>query len=102
MVKTRSQDYNVDNRYRETAGYTDVPGESAGDNTAGKRHLKNYIERDRVRGMNRIAPDNRDENKFILPGQGGLIPIPDGGSVSNTDSRMTFRNSFRASQKEPS
>ena len=102
MVKTRSQDYNVDNRYRETAGYTDVPGESAGDNTAGKRHLKNYIERDRVRGMNRIAPDNRDENKFILPGQGGLIRIPDGGSVSNTDSRMTFRNSFRASQKDPS
>ena len=43
-----------------------------------------------------------DENKFILPGQGGLIPVPDGGSVSNTDSRMTFRNSFRASQKEPS
>ena len=102
MVKTRSQDYNVDNRYRETAGYTDVPGESAGDNTAGKRHLKNYIEQDRVRGMNRIAPDNRDENKFIMPGQGGLIPIPDRGSVSNTDSRTTFRNAFRASQKEPS
>ena len=103
MVKTRSQDYNVDNRYRETAGYTDIPEESAGDNTAGKRHLKNYIERDRVRGMNRIAPDNKDENKFVIPAQGGLVPIPrDGGSISNSDVHMTFRNSFRASQKEPS
>ena len=103
MVKTRSQDYNVDNRYRETAGYTDVPKEAARDNTAGKRHLRNYIERDRVRGINPIAPDNRDENKFVIPAQGGLIPIPrDGGSISNSDARMTFRNSFRASQKEPS
>ena len=46
--------------------------------------------------------DNRDENKFILPGQGGLVPVPrDGGNISNTDARMTFRNSFRASQKDP-
>ena len=100
MAQTRSQDYNVDNRYRETAGYTDIPEESARDNTRGKNFLKDYIERDRVRAMKPISPDNKDENKFILPGQGGLIPIPDGGSVSNTDSRMTFRNSFRASQKE--
>ncbi len=102
MAQTRSQDYNVDNRYRETAGYTDVPKEAARDNTAGKRHLRNYIERDRVRGMNPIAPDNKDENKFVIPGQGGLVPIPNRGSIGNTDSRITFRNSFRASQKEPS
>ena len=102
MVKTRSQDYNVDNRYRETAGYTDIPKEAARDNTAGSKFLKDYIERDRVRGLNPIAPDNKDENKFIIPGQGGLVPIPNRGSIGNTDSRITFRNSFRASQKESS
>lgn len=94
MAQRRSQDYDVDNRYSQT--------ESAVDNTAGKKHLRNYIERDRVRGMNPIAPDNKDENKFIIPGQGGLVPIPNRGSIGNTDSRITFRNSFRASQKEPS
>ena len=101
MAQTRSQDYNVDNRYREAAGYTDSSDEAARDNTAGKKFLKDYIERDRVRSIKPIAPDNKDENKFVLPGQGGLTRIPDGRSVSNTDSRMTFRNLFRASQKQP-
>ena len=97
MAQTRSQDYDVDNRYSQSQ----INGTPARDNTSGKNFLRSYIERDRVAKKNPIAPDNKDENKFILPGQGGLIPIPDGGSVSNTDSRMTFRNSFRASQKEP-
>jgi len=98
MAQTRSQDYDVDNRYSQSQ----INGTPARDNTSGQNFLRNYLERDKVAKKNPIAPDNRDENKFILPGQGGLIPIPDGGSVSNTDSRMTFRNSFRASQKEPS
>ena len=98
MAQTRSQDYDVDNRYSQSR----INGTPARDNTLGENFLKNYLEQDRVAKKNPIAPDNRDENKFILPGQGGLIPIPDGGSVSNTDSRMTFRNSFRATQKEPS
>ena len=98
MAQTRSQDYNVDNRYRETAGYTDIPKEAAKDNSSGKNFLSRYIERDRVGKKNPIAPDNRDENKFVLPAQGGLIPIPNGGSISNTDTKATFRNSFRAAQ----
>ena len=98
MAQTRSQDYDVDNRYSQSQ----INGTPARDNTSGQNFLRNYLERDKVAKKNPIAPDNRDENKFILPGQGGLIPIPDGGSVSNTDSRMTFRNSFRASQKESS
>ena len=98
MAQTRSQDYDVDNRYSQSQ----INGTPARDNTSGENFLRSYLERDRVAKKNPIAPDNRDENKFILPGQGGLIPIPDGGNVSNTDSRMTFRNSFRASQKEPS
>ena len=98
MAQTRSQDYDVDNRYSQSQ----INGTPARDNTSGQNFLRNYLERDKVAKKNPIAPDNRDENKFILPGQGGLIPIPDGGSVSNTDSRMIFRNSFRASQKEPS
>jgi len=98
MAQTRSQDYDVDNRYSQSQ----INGTPARDNTSGENFLRNYLQRDKVAKKNPIAPDNRDENKFILPGQGGLVPIPDGGSVSNTDSRMTFRNSFRASQKEPS
>ena len=98
MAQTRSQDYDVDNRYSQSQ----INGTPARDNTSGENFLRNYLQRDKVAKKNPIAPDNRDENKFILPGQGGLIPIPDGGSVSNTDSRMTFRNSFRATQKEPS
>ena len=96
MAQTRSQDYDVDNRYSQSQ----INGTPARDNTSGENFLRNYLQRDKVAKKNPIAPDNRDENKFILPGQGGLIPIPDGGSVSNTDSRMTFRNAFRASQKE--
>ena len=101
MAQTRSQNYDIDNRYKETAGYSDIPAESAKDNSSGKKFLRRYIERDRVSQINPIAPDNKDENKFVLPGQGGLT-VPDGRSVSNTDSRITFRNLFRASQKEPS
>ena len=103
MAQTRSQNYGIDNRYKETAGYSDIPAEAAKDNSSGEKFLRQYIERDRVSQLNPIAPDNKDENKFIVPGQGGLVPVPrDGGSISNSDSRMTFRNSFRASQKEPS
>ena len=98
MAQTRSQDYDVDNRYSQSQ----INGTPGDDNDSGKKFLRNYTKRDRVAKKNPIAPDNKDENKFILPGQGGLIPIPDGGSVSNTDSRMTFRNSFRATQKKPS
>ena len=97
MAQTRSQDYDVDNRYSQSQ----INGTPGRDNTSGQNFLRNYLQRDKVAKKNPIAPDNRDENKFILPGQGGLIPVPDGGSVSNTDSRMTFRNSFRASQKDP-
>ena len=98
MAQTRSQDYDVDNRYSQSQ-INVTPGD---DNDSGKKFLRNYTKRDRVAKKNPIAPDNKDENKFILPGQGGLITIPDGGCVSNTDSRMTFRNSFRATQKNPS
>jgi len=96
MAQTRSQDYDVDNRYSQSQ----INGTPARDNTSGENFLRSYLEQDKVAKKNPIAPDNRDENKFILPGQGGLIPIPHGGNVSNTDSRMTFRNAFRASQKE--
>jgi len=98
MAQTRSQDYDVDNRYSQSQ----INGTPGDDNASGKKFLKDYIERDRISKINPIAPDNRDENKFILPGQGGLVPVPsDGGNISNTDARMTFRNSFRASQKDP-
>ena len=106
MAQTRSQNYDIDNRYRETAGYSDIPAESAKDNSSAKDFLRQYIERDKVGQLNPIAPDNKDENKFVIPGQGGLTsipripngPNPGGNNISNTDARTTFRNSFRAAQ----
>ena len=67
MAQRRSQDYDVDNRYKETAGYSDIPAEAAKDNSSGEKFLRQYIERDRVSQLNPIAPDNKDENKFIVP-----------------------------------
>ena len=45
-------------------------------------------------------PEESDD-KFILPGQGGTVSIGAlglGSQLSNTDSRTTFKNAFRASQ----
>ena len=93
MAQKLSQLYDVDNRYREAKG---VP-----DHTAGKRFLKDFIARDKELGKDPVEPQRREDDKFILPAQGGTIPIAAlglGSQLSNTDSRTTFRNAFRASQ----
>ena len=93
MAQKLSQLYDVDNRFREAKGVAD--------NEAGKRFLKDFIARDKELGKDPVEPQRREDDKFILPAQGGTIPIAAlglGSQLSNTDSRTTFRNAFRASQ----
>ena len=93
MAQKLSQLYNVDNRYREAKGVSD--------NLAGKRALQDFIARDKRLGSDFIGDSRRNDDKFILPAQGGTVSIGAlglGSQLSNTDSRTTFRNAFRASQ----
>ena len=93
MAQKLSQLYDVDNRYREAKG---IP-----DNNAGKAFLQQFRARDRELAKDPVEPSRREDNKFILPAQGGTVSIGAlglGSQLSNTDSRTTFRNSFRASQ----
>ena len=93
MAQKLSQLYDVDNRYREAKGVAD--------NVAGKRFLKDFIAQDKELSKDPIEPQRREDDRIILPAQGGTIPISSlglGTQISNTDSRTTFRNPFRASQ----
>ena len=52
-------------------------------------------------GTDFVGDSRRSDDKFILPAQGGTVSIGAlglGSQLSNTDSRTTFRNAFRASQ----
>ena len=93
MAQKLSQLYDVDNRYREAKG---VP-----DNNAGKAFLQQFRARDKRLGSDFIGDSRRSDDKFILPAQGGTVSIGAlglGSQLSNTDSRTTFKNAFRASQ----
>ena len=93
MAQKLSHLYDVDNRYREAKG---VP-----DNNAGKAFLQQFRARDKELAKNPIEPSRREDNRFILPAEGGTVSIGSlglGSQLSNTDARTTFRNAFRASQ----
>ena len=93
MAQKLSQLYDVDNRYKEAKGVTD--------NIAGKRALQSFIARDKRLGGDFIGDSRRSDDKFILPAQGGTVSIGAlglGSQLSNTDSRTTSKNTFRASQ----
>ena len=93
MAQKLSQLYDVDNRYREAQGVAD--------NESGKRFLKEFIARDKELAKDPVEPSRREDDKFILPAQGGTVSIGAlglGSQLSNTDSRTTFKNAFRASQ----
>jgi len=93
MARKLSQVYDVDNRYREAKGVAD--------NVQGKRFLKDFIAQDKRLGADFIGDSRESDDRFILPAQGGTIPISSlglGSQLSNTDSRTTFRNAFRATQ----
>ena len=66
-----------------------------------KLFLQQFRARDKELAKNPIEPSRREDNRFILPAQGGTVSIGAlglGSQLSNTDSRTTFRNAFRASQ----
>ena len=94
MAQKLSQLYDVDNRYREAKGISD--------NTSGKAFLQRFMEQDRRLGANTIGNSRQSDNRFILPAQGGTVPIASigltGSLIGNTDSKLTFKNAFRAAQ----
>ena len=93
MAQKLSQLYDVDNRYREAKGVADI--------VAGKQFLQEFIARDKRLGTDFVGDSRRSDDKFILPAQGGTVSIGAlglGSQLSNTDSRTTFKNAFRASQ----
>jgi len=93
MAQKLSQVYDVDNRFREAKGVVD--------NLAGKRFLQEFRARDKSLGSNFIGDSRRSDDRFILPAQGGTVSIGAlglGTQLTNTDSRTTFKNAFRATQ----
>ena len=93
MAQKLSQVYDVDNRYREAKGVAD--------NVAGKRFLQEFIARDKSLGSNFIGDSRKSDDRFVIAGQGGTIPVSSlglGSQISNTDSKSTFKNTFRAAQ----
>ena len=93
MAQKLSQVYDVDNRYREAKGVAD--------NVAGKRFLQEFIARDKSLGSNFIGDSRKSDDRFVIAGQGGTIPVSSlglGSQISNTDSKATFKNTFRAAQ----
>ena len=93
MARKLSQVYDVDNRYKEAKGVAD--------NVAGKQFLQDFIAQDKRLGSDFIGDSRESDDRFILPAQGGTIPISSlglGSQISNTDARTTFKNSFRATQ----
>jgi len=93
MAQKLSQVYDVDNRFREAKGVAD--------NTAGKKFLQEFRARDKSLGSNFIGDSRKSDDRFILAAQGGTIPISSlglGSQISNTDSKATFKNTFRAAQ----
>ena len=94
MAQKLSQLYDVDNRYREAKG---VP-----DNTSGKRFLQQFMAQDKRLGANIIGRSRQNDNRFVVAAQGGTVPIASigltGSLIGNTDSKLTFKNAFRAAQ----
>ena len=93
MAQKLSQVYDVDNRFREAKGVAD--------NLAGKRFLQEFRARDKSLGSNFIGDSRKSDDRFIVAAQGGTIPISSlglGSQISNTDSKSTFKNTFRAAQ----
>jgi hypothetical protein len=93
MAQKLSQVYDVDNRFREAKGVAD--------NEAGKKFLQEFRARDKSLGSDFIGDSRKSDDRFILAAQGGTIPVSSlglGSQISNTDSRSTFKNTFRAAQ----
>jgi hypothetical protein len=75
MSLQTSTDYDVDNRYAQARG--------AKDNTAGKRFVKEYINKRKEGNRPDTAEQRSEDNRFIMSGPG--------------DQTYGFKNAFRAS-----
>ena len=93
MAQKLSQVYDVDNRFKEAKGVAD--------NTAGKKFLQEFRARDKSLGSNFIGDSRKSDDRFVVAAEGGTIPISSlglGSQISDTDSKVSFRNLFRAAQ----
>tara|TARA_R100000700_G_scaffold2001_1_gene4529 strand:+ start:251 stop:535 length:285 start_codon:yes stop_codon:yes gene_type:complete len=93
MAQKLSQVYDVDNRFKEAKGVAD--------NTAGKRFLQEFRARDRSLSKDSVENSRRSDDRFVVAAEGGTIPISSlglGSQISDTDSKVSFRNLFRAAQ----
>jgi hypothetical protein len=73
MSLQTSTDYDVDNRYAQARG--------AKDNTAGKRFVKDYINKRKAGNRVNTAEQRGEDNRFVMSGPG--------------DQTYGFKNGFR-------
>ena len=62
MAQKRSQNYNVDNRYKETRLEGGGTAREASDNETGKKFLKDFIERGRVAKQDSVENERKEDN----------------------------------------
>ena len=94
MAQNRSQAYDIDNRYRETELNGGGTFQEASDNISGKRFVQRFIEENRLNKKNPIGNQRDRDNKFIFTEQAQ-------GQFGPVSGELTFKNLFRASQKDP-
>lgn len=88
MRPQTSTTYDVDNRYRGV--------ERAIDDRAGAKFLQKYIERKRESDVNRVGNTREQQGRFVFGGMGGTVSTAQMPTqITNTDSRISFRNPFR-------
>ncbi len=88
MAKNRSQDYDVDNRRKET--YLKMKGDQkygrASDNEAGKRFLGQYLEAKQRNDAYPIGNERQRDDRVIYP------------AANQTNAEISYKNPFRATQ----
>jgi hypothetical protein len=88
MRPQTSTTHGVDNRYRGV--------ERAIDDNSGVKFLQKYIERKRESDINRIGNTREHQGRFVFGGMGGTVSTAQMPTqITNTDSRISFRNPFR-------
>jgi len=94
MAVAKSQSYTVDNRYQQA--------KEVSDNSSGLSFLRNYMQARKQAGRFPTTLERQEDDRFVFAGQGGTYPVgalpyePRGSaSISNTDGRIGYRNSFR-------
>lgn len=95
MALQKSQSYTVDNRYQQA--------KEVSDDTSGVNFLRQYIQARKGAERFPVTFERLGDDRFVFAGQGGTIPVgalpysPMGSaSIGNTDGRIGYRNSFRA------